>query len=117
MGDDEKTYGPFSSALLMKCVEQGRIHKETLVRRDGSERWIPADKINGLQNHLSVSTNTTNSRSTGHKTVQCPDESSELNRGVRRRTSAETVRDSHELRHQFHLDLDAVHAVSQVVGK
>ncbi|PQO27592.1 hypothetical protein C5Y96_18875 [Blastopirellula marina] len=45
---DGKQYGPVDSRTLKQLADEGKIHPNTLVMREGQEKWVKAEKVKGL---------------------------------------------------------------------
>ena len=47
-GPGNKPYGPYPFAKLLEYVADGRLRRESLVHRKGTDNWIPAAEVSGL---------------------------------------------------------------------
>jgi hypothetical protein len=47
-GPGNKPYGPYPFAKLLEYVADGRLRRDSLVHRKGTDNWIPAAEVSGL---------------------------------------------------------------------
>ena len=47
-GPGNKPYGPYPISKLLQYVADGRLRRESLVHRKGTDNWIPAAEVSGL---------------------------------------------------------------------
>lgn len=47
-GPGNKPYGPYPFAKLLAYVADGRLRRDSLVHRKGTDSWIPAAEVSGL---------------------------------------------------------------------
>ena len=47
-GPGNKPYGPYPISKLLQYVADGRLRRDSLVHRKGTDNWIPAAEVSGL---------------------------------------------------------------------
>ena len=74
-----ETIGPLTSLEIRKCAQNGQIKSDTLVTRDGTDRWVTADRVAGLFDSAPSPVIPQALQNTPSRTVQSPSSNDDNN--------------------------------------